>query len=257
MELEHMRLERDPATGIATLILDYPEKMNMITMRARGQIRELFEQLDRDPQVRVIVIRGANGQFGSGGDIPGFMRVSPPELSNLHDNIAAPERCSKPVIAAVDGYCFGVAFEISLACDYILATKRSTFALPEIKLGMIPGSGGSQRLARMIGPMRARWMVMTGRRIPAAQAEAWGFISKAVEDGQLDAELKALTDELLALSPLALRVLKKTINAGVDGSLESALSLEGFAYGMLRSTEDFAEGVSAFVDKRKPRFQGR
>lgn len=258
-ELDHMRVDYDPETGVATLILDYPEKMNRISMLARWQIRDLFDSFDRDPQVRFVVVRGAGDQaFTAGGDIPGFLEKSALDLMRLHDNIAAPSRCSKPVIAAVDGYCFGVGFELALACDYIIATRRSTFALPEVKLGMLPGSGGSQRLTRIVGPIRAKWMMMTGRWVPAEVGEQWGFVSRVVPDSAaLDQAVAELIAELRQLSPVSLALLKYAINKGEECTLEGALTIEGLAYGISRTTEDFVEGVRAFVQKRKPEFTGR
>lgn len=258
MQLDHLRLERDDERGVATLYFDHPEKMNRISMAARGQIRHLLEELDADPGVRVVVLRGVGHQaFSSGGDIPGFMEQTPQGLSHLHDNVAAPSRCSKPVIAAVDGWCLGVGFELALNCDVILATRRSTFGLPEVRIGMMPGSGGSQRLLRMLGPLRAKWLVMFGRRFPAEQAEAWGVISKAVDNDALDKELETVVQDLLALPPVALTMLKRTMNLGLDAPLGVGLALEGVAFGLLRATDDFAEGVQSFVEKRPGRYKGR
>lgn len=258
MQLDHIDVEVNPDKQVATITFNYPEKMNRVSMLARSQLRALFEELDRDPTVRTIVLRGAGDKaFSAGGDIAGFLQHTPEELSHLHDNIAAPERCSKPVISAVDGYCFGVALELALAGDFIIATHRSTFALPEVRLGMIPGSGGSQRLLKILGPIRTKWMLMRAAWVPAQQAYEWGFVSRVVENGELDAAVDELIAELHRFSPLTLRVLKRVLNHGWDAPLHAGLSLEGFAYGLLRSTEDFVEGVNAFLQKRQPEFRGR
>ena len=129
-----------------------------------------------------MVIRSAGEHFSSGGDIAGFMEVDPVDFTDLGHNVTAAARSPKPVIAAIDGYCFGVGLEIALSCDIRLATARSQFALPEMKLGMIPGSGGTQRLARLIGLSRAKYHVMTGTRISAAQAEDWGLVAEVCPD---------------------------------------------------------------------------
>jgi 2-oxoglutaroyl-CoA hydrolase len=253
-----LRIAVDEGTGTATITVDDTEHMNRIPIPARWQLRRIVEDLDREPAVRTVVVRGAGGTaFTAGGDIGGFLKRTPEELSYLHDDIAAVQRCSKPIIAAVDGYCLGVGFEIALASDFILATRQSTFGLPEVTLGMIPGSGGSQRLLRILGPIRAKWIVLRGERLPAERALEWGLVSRVVNNDELDRAIAELVQELNRLSPVALRVAKRVMNAGQDAPLSAGLALDGFAYGVLRSTEDFVEGARAFTDKRSPDFKGR
>jgi 2-oxoglutaroyl-CoA hydrolase len=255
-ELDGLRLERDG--DVATITLDVPEKLNRVSMPARDQLANLFEEIGRDEGVRAIVLTGAGEKaFTAGGDIAGFLEREPEELSRLAWNIAAPERCPKPVIAKLRGYAFGVGFELALACDFRIASADVELALPEVKIGMIPGSGGTQRLARMVGLGRAKDMVMRGRRIGAEEALAIGLVTEVVPPAQLDAAVTQLVDELRALSPLALAVAKRVLNHAYDGPLGLGLEMEGLAYGLLRSTDDFREGVEAFGEKRPPKFQGR
>ncbi len=206
--------------------------------------------------MRIIVVSGAGKNFSSGGNIAGFLEATPETVSRLADNVAAPERCSKPVIAAVRGFCFGVGFELALACDFRIASETAEFALPEMRIGMIPGSGGSARLAAMVGIARAKEMAMRSRRVKAAEAAAWGFVNECVADAELDAAATRLCDELRQFSPLAQRTLKRVMNDGQHLSLRGAIELEGQAYGRLRGSADFREGVQSFQEKRKPQFRG-
>ena len=160
--------------AVATLTLSNGP-YTVITWEMRQRMAERFAEIDADRGIRVVVISSAGKHFSSGGDIAGFMEVDPVDFTDLGHNVTAAARSPKPVIAAIDGYCFGVGLEIALSCDIRLATARSEFALPEVKLGMIPGSGGTQRLARLIGLSRAKYHVMTGSRISAAQAEDWAW----------------------------------------------------------------------------------
>jgi 2-oxoglutaroyl-CoA hydrolase len=254
--LDGFRVEVDPARERADIVLDRPP-LNVISMTQRDQLRAAFEALDADERVRVIVLRAAGEHFSSGGDIKGFLEASPEHVSKLAWNVAAPARCSKPVIAANRGYTFGVGFELSLACDFRIASETALYALPEQKLGQIPGSGGSARLQKMIGIARTKDMVMRAKRIPGAQALAWGFITECVPDAELERTTDALVEELRVFSPLAQRTVKRLINDIEDAPLSVALELEGHCYSRLRSSEDFAEGVAAFGEKRRARFKGR
>lgn len=253
--LDGFRVEIDAAAARGDIILDRPP-LNVITMPQRDQLRHAFEALDEDERVRVIVLRAVGENFSSGGYIKGFMEASPEHVSKLAWNIAAAARCAKPVIAANRGFCFGVGFEISLACDFRLVSETCHYALPEQKLGQIPGSGGSARLQKIVGITRTKDIVMRSKRIPARQAYEWGIATEVVPDGNLEAATDALVKELAAFSPLAQRTAKKLLNDTEDASLSTAIELEGHCYSRLRSSEDFREGVAAFHEKRPPRFKG-
>jgi 2-oxoglutaroyl-CoA hydrolase len=254
--LNGFRVEIDHHRERADVILDRPP-FNIIEMPQRGQLRLVFEALDDDPDVRIIVLRAVGEHFSSGGNIKGFLEASPEHVSKLAWNIAAPARCSKPVIAANRGYCFGVGFEISLACDFRLASETCLYALPEQRLGQIPGSGGSARLQKIVGVTRTKDIVMRSKRIAARQAFDWGIATDCVADGELEAATDGLVDELRSFSPLAQRTAKKLLNDTEDSTLSVAIELEGHCYGRLRQSDDFREGVEAFHAKRKAQFQGR
>jgi 2-oxoglutaroyl-CoA hydrolase len=253
--LDGFRVEIDPGHERADVVLDRPP-LNVISMPQRDQLRLVFEALDEDARVRIIVLRAVGEHFSSGGNIKGFIEASPEHVSKLAWNIAAPARCTKPVIAANRGYCFGVGFELSLACDFRLVSETCLYALPEQRLGQIPGSGGSARLQKIVGITRTKDIVMRSRRIPGRQAYDWGIATECVSDGQLEGATAALVDELRSFAPLAQRTAKKLLNDTEDSSLSIAIELEGHCYSRLRTSEDFREGVEAFHAKRPPRFRG-
>ncbi len=253
--LDGFRVEIDPARERADVILDRAP-MNTISMPQRDQIRAVFEALDDDAHVRVIVLRAIGEHFSSGGYIRGFLEAPPEHVSKLAWNIAAPARCTKPVIAANRGYCFGVGFEISLACDFRVVSETCQYALPEQKLGQIPGSGGSARLQKIVGITRTKDIVMRSKRIPGRQALDWGIATDCVPDDQLEATVDKLVDELRTFSPIAQRTAKKLLNDTEDATLSIAIELEGHCYSRLRQSDDFREGVEAFHEKRAPKFRG-
>lgn len=255
-KLDGFRVEHDEAHERADIVLERPP-FNVVSMPQRDQLRLVFEALDEDAKVRVIVVRAVGEHFSSGGNIGGFMEASPEHVSKLAWNIAAPARCSKPVIVANRGYCFGVGFELSLACDFRIISETTLYALPEQKLGQIPGSGGSARLQKMVGITRTKDIVMRSKRITAKQALDWGIATECVPDGELEAATDKLVDELRAFSPLAQRTAKKLLNDTEDSTLQIAIELEGHCYSRLRQSHDFKEGVEAFNAKRPPNFTGQ
>lgn len=255
-ELDGFRIEIDAEARRGDIILARPP-MNVVSMVQRDQLRAAFEALDADDTVRVIVLRGEGENFSSGGYIKGFLNASPEHVSRLADNIAAPARCAKPVIAANQGYTFGVGFEISLACDFRIVTESCRYALPEQKLGQIPGSGGSARLQAIVGIARTKEIVMLSRRIPGRQAVDWGIAIDCVPDqAALDVAVAKLVAELVEFSPMAQRTAKKLINDSENATVQTGIELEGHCYSRLRQSDDFREGVLAFHEKRKPDFIG-
>jgi 2-oxoglutaroyl-CoA hydrolase len=254
-KLDGFRVEIDETRERADIVLDRPP-FNIISMPQRDQLRLVFEAVDEDARVRVLVLRAMGEHFSSGGNIKGFLEAMPEHVSKLAWNIAAPARCSKPVIAANRGYAFGVGFEISLACDFRIVSETCQYALPEQKLGQIPGSGGSARLQKIVGITRTKDIVMRSRRIPAKQAVEWGIATECVPDKELESATDALVDELRTFSPIAQRTAKKLLNDTEDSTLAISIELEGHCYSRLRQSDDFKEGVEAFHGKRAPKFKG-
>ena len=253
--LDGFKLNIDRQKKVAQIVLDRPP-LNIVTMNQREHIKYVFEKLDNDDDVRIIVLSAEGKNFSSGGDIQGFMDSSPEKVSHLADNIKSPEVCSKPVIAAIRGYCFGVGFELCLACDFRIVSDTAHFALPEQKIGMIPGSGGSIRLLNMIGMGRTKDIVMRSRWVSGKEAENWGIALRCVEDKLLETSTNELVEELLTFSPLAQRTIKNVLNTAQDMPLHTGIELEGQAYGRLRTSDDFAAGVKAFNDKKKADWKG-
>ena len=254
-EFDGFEVHVDTKHERADIVLKRPP-LNVISMPQREVMRQVFEALDAHDGVRVIVLRSEGEHFSSGGDIKGFLEASPEHVSKLAWNVAAPVRCEKPVIAVNRGYTFGVGFELSLACDFRIASETTLYALPEQNLGQIPGSGGSARLQKIIGITRTKHMVMRAKRISGAQALEWGIATECVADDQLEAATQSLVDELRRFSPLTQRTAKKLINDNEDAPLSVAIEMEGHCYSRLRSSQDFREGVEAFHAKRKAIFRG-
>jgi 2-oxoglutaroyl-CoA hydrolase len=255
-ELDGLRYEVDTQKRVGRLWLDRPP-LNIVSYRGRSQIAAIMEAFGHDPDVRVVVIRGTNGVYTSGGDVKAFPEIERDGMSELAKNIAAPERCPKPVICAMEKYAMGVGLELAMACDIRLATRDTVLALPEVSLGQIPGSGGSQRIARIAGLTRAADMMMLGRRIPAEEAYDWGLLNRVVEDGAaLDKAIDEVVEKLTAQSALALKTIKRVLNTTYDTSLSVGLEVEGHAYEKLREGPDYKEGIAAFSEKRKPKFGG-
>jgi 2-oxoglutaroyl-CoA hydrolase len=253
-EYDGFRVERDG--DVATITLDVAGKLNRVSMAARDQLAAVFAELDADDDIRFVVLAGAGDSFTAGGDIAGFLERSPWAVSRLARNVAAPERCSKPVVAKLHGYVLGVGLELALACDFRVAADDVQLGLPEVTIGMIPGSGGTQRMARLIGLGRAKDVIMRGRRMRADEALTLGLVGSVVRAEELDGAVDDLLADLRRHSPLALAMAKRVLDLAYEAPLHAGLELEGLAYGLLRQTHDFREGVEAFVEKRPAEFTG-
>jgi 2-oxoglutaroyl-CoA hydrolase len=255
-EFDGFRVEVNNEESRGDIILSR-SPLNVIQYSQRIKMAEAMRELDKNENVRVVVLRADGTHFSSGGNIEGFMNETPETLTMLAQNVMTPEKIRKPVIASIQGYCFGVGFEFSLACDFRIVTRCAQLSLPEMKIGMIPGSGGSVRLSRMIGLSRVKDMIMRGKRISGEEAYNYGLASEVVEINDLENATRNLVKELCLVSPLAQRAIKTVLNASQDAPLHVAIELEGETYGRLRSSSDFKEGVKSFVEKRKPVYTGQ
>ena len=258
MASSFLRIERAFEDRVAYLVIDRQDRMNAMTVAMRREIGQAFRDFSSDDQLRVIVIRGVGHKaFSAGGDIEEFIQLDPHQLVAWGEEMTEIERCPKPVIAAIDGHCLGAGLELAMSCDIRVATDRSLLGNPEVNLGMIPGSGGSQRILRIIGMGRTKFFLMTARRIGAEEAERWGLVNLCVPSEQLEDTVNELVKHFLKLPSLALRALKSVLQHGADASLPAALELERKTYAWLRTTHDYVEGVKAFLEKRPPDFKGK
>jgi enoyl-CoA hydratase/carnithine racemase len=245
--------------GVGLARMNRPEARNALSPELMEELATLLERWDEDPSIGCIVIAGGDEWFASGADIKGMAQrtfqealVSP--AARFWPRLAA---LRTPLIAAVSGYALGGGCELALLCDMIVASESAEFGQPEILLGIIPGGGGTQRLARVMGKQRAMELVLTGRRIEAAEARELGIVNRlAATDGWLDAALE-LAEVVSRRPPLAVRLGKQAVLAADETPLTAGLDHERRLYELAMATEDRVEGMNAFLEKRRPEFHGR
>jgi len=244
---------------VGLLRLNHPETRNSLSAEMREGIVAGLERFDADPEVRCIVIAGSDKIFASGADIRALAARAPGEPSDARGaefwrRIAAVQT---PVVAAVAGYALGGGCELALACDMIVADETVRFGQPEITLGIIPGGGGTQRLARAIGKQRAMEYVLTGRHFDVGMAYAWGLVNKVVKTGQSTLEAVELARTIAERPPIAARLGKQAVLAAEETVLSDGLDAERRMFDEAMATEDRVEGMTAFIEKREPNFKGR
>ena len=246
--------------GFVTLQINRPESRNALSDDVRLALIETIASCDADPEVGCIVIAGNEKVFAAGADIKALRdrtiqeELQRPGTANLFEVVAA---CKTPTIAAVAGYALGGGFELALACDMIVAASSAEFGVPEITLGIIPGGGGTQRLARVIGKQRAMELVLTGRRISADEAHQMGLVNSVVRDKDWLVEAHSLAAVVARRPRLAARLGKQAVLAADEMPLGAGLSHERRLFDLTLATEDRVEGMTAFIEKRKPKFSGR
>jgi enoyl-CoA hydratase/carnithine racemase len=245
--------------NVVLLRLNRPEARNALSPELMEELASELERLDPDPEVRCVVIAGSDKVFAAGADIKAMAERSFAEAlrhpaAGFWRRLAA---IKTPMIAAVSGYALGGGCELALACDMIVAAEGATFGQPEINLGIIPGGGGTQRLARVLGKQRAMELVLTGERFDAAAALELGLVNRVVEgDGWLD-EAMALAATVAERPPIAARLAKQAVIAAEETALSAGLENERRLYELAMATEDRVEGMTAFLEKREPKFEGK
>ena len=247
---------------VATVTLNRPDVHNAQNDALRRELYEIFGALITDETVKAIVITGAGDRaFSAGADIREFVApASPTELRERRKRLeyrAMMDRCPQPIIAAINGFALGGGLELALACDIRIAAENAQLGLTEVNLAIIPGGGGTQRLPRLIGRGKALEMILTGARIPAAEALRIGLIERMVPAGEALKAATELARTIAEKAPIALRYAKEAVVKGLGMALEDGLRLEGDLSTLLRTTEDRVEGAKAFLEKRRPRWTGR
>ena len=245
---------------VGTIRLNRPDALNALNSRLLDELGTALTEMDAANRVRAIVVTGSEKAFAAGADVKemapkGFVDVF------VEDYFTGPSeaimRCRKPIVAAVAGYCLGGGCELAMACDFIIAADTAKFGQPEINLGVIPGLGGTQRLTRFVGKSKAMEMCLTGRFMDAAEAERAGLVSRVVPARELMRDARETAIKIAEKSPLTVRAIKEAVNRSYETTLREGLLFERRLFHALFATEDQAEGMAAFAEKRSPQFRGK
>jgi len=248
------------AEGVALLTINRPEVRNALDPKTWEELARAVEELERDDSAGIILITGAGDKaFAAGSDIRQIQERT------LLDGLAAPpsralvrvEAAEKPLIAAVNGFALGGGCELALACDIRIASEQARFGQPEVNLGIMPGAGGTQRLVSLVGPGKAKELILTGDIIDAREAHRIGLVNQVVPHGELLAAARAMAKKILSKGPLAVRLAKVALNARVQHGPDAGMLVERLAQSCLMTTRDKQEGTAAFLEKRAPKFEGR
>jgi enoyl-CoA hydratase/carnithine racemase len=255
---EVLLVER-PRPRVALLRLNRPEARNALNMELRRALAATFRALDADEEVRVAVVTGDGKAFAAGADLREMVDAGAVEmmLRGTHRLWQAIADFPKPIVAAVSGHALGGGMELALHADIVIAGESAKFGQPEVRVGIMPGAGGTQRLLRAAGRYRAMLLLLTGEMVDAREAQAMGLVSRVVPDGEVLDRALDIAGTIAAMPPLAVAQIKEVVNLGADAPLATALALERKAFQLLFDSRDQEEGMRAFLEKRKPRFEGR
>ncbi len=248
-----------PSDAVVVFRLNRPQVRNALNLELRMQLADEVTKHGADAKIRCLIVTGSDKVFASGADIGEMAEAGPIEVMtrNVQKYWRMIMDCPKPLIAAVEGYALGGGLELALCADIIVAGESARFGLPEVKIGILPGGGGTQKLARLVGRQRAMLLLMTGRMFSAAEALSMGVIGEMVPSGQALPRALELANEIAALPPIGVMQIKEIVNAGLNAPLDTALILERKALLLQFATRDQKEGMRAFLEKRKPTFEGK
>ena len=257
MEYILVREQYEPA--VALIQLNRPKELNALNTQLMQELRDTLQQLDKNESVRVVIITGNEQAFAAGADIKQMSDKSAIYMLVIDqfstwDQI---RRIKKPIIAAVSGFALGGGCELAMMCDMIIASETAKFGQPEIKIGVMPGAGGTQRLTKAIGKAKAMELILTGRFITAEEAQAYGLVNKVVPVEMYLYEATQLAKEIAQMSPIAAQLAKEAVNRSFETHLDEGLSFERKNFYLTFASEDQKEGMRAFVERRKPDFKGK
>ncbi|MCB2190209.1 MAG: enoyl-CoA hydratase/isomerase family protein [Deltaproteobacteria bacterium] len=261
--MEYQNIIFEVTEGIGHLIINRPEVRNALNRAARLEMADVLSKVQADPSIKVLVVSGAGDKaFVAGSDVKELAQYSALDMENFMDTLAQGfyskfERLDRPVIAMIDGLCLGGGLEFALACDIRFASDRSLLGLPEIRLGIMPGGGGTQRLPRLVGVAKTKEMIFTGEFIKADEALRLGIVNQVYPAEELEEQVMAVAKKIAAKSALALKWAKKAINASQETGLRAGLDYEAMVECLLFTSEDRQEGIKALFEKREPKFQGK
>src|SRR5688572_29059826 len=257
--MDFILLTEQNAPGVALIQLNRPKELNALNLQLMQELRDTLQQLDKNDSVRVIIITGNEQAFAAGADIKQMSDKTAIDMLTIDqfstwDQI---KKTRKPIIGAVSGFALGGGCELAMTCDMLIASETARFGQPEIKIGTMPGAGGTQRLTRAIGKVRAMEMVLTGKFISADDALKFGLINRIVPVELLLSETLVLAREIAKLSPVAVKLAKESVNNAFNSTLDEGLVFERKNFYLTFASEDQKEGMAAFVEKRTPDFKGK
>jgi len=257
--MEFIKVTDQFAPFVALIQLNRPKELNALNRKLMGEVRDTLFKLDRDESVRVIIITGSDKAFAAGADIKEMADKSAAEMLMIDqfstwDQI---RKTKKPIIAAVSGFALGGGCEFAMTCDMIIASETAKFGQPEIKIGTMPGAGGTQRLTKVLGKAKAMELILTGRFLSAEEACARGLVNKVVPVEMLLHEALSLAKEIVQMSPIAAQLAKESVNRSFETHLDEGLQFERKNFYLTFATEDQKEGMQAFIEKRKPVYKGK
>jgi enoyl-CoA hydratase/carnithine racemase len=248
-----------PSDDIVVFRINRPQVRNALNLEVRTRLADEITRCGVNPDVRCVIVTGSETVFAAGADIGEMAEASPVEVMsrNVQKYWRAIMDCPKPIIAAIEGFALGGGLELALCADIIIAGDGARLGLPEVKIGILAGGGGTQKLARLVGRHRAMLLMMTGRMFGAAEAFSMGVVSEVAPAGQALARAIEIAREIATMPPISIMQIKEIVNAGLNAPLETALMLERKAFQLQFATADQKEGMRAFKEKRKPKFEGK